>query len=88
MDNFLTSSKKASLKMTEKKQPPNLGALKKFEPYFVYQGSTADEKGKTLTMKCTIPGCTHNKGKGILSASAESGSNLLKHLRSSHKPDS
>ena len=60
MDNFLTSSKKASLKMAEK-ATPNLGALKKFEPYFVYQGSTADEKGKTLTMKCTIPGCTNNK---------------------------
>ena len=37
-------------------------------------------------MKCTIAGCTNNKGKGI-SASAESGSNLNKHLRSSHKPD-
>ena len=37
-------------------------------------------------MKCTIAGCTNNKGKGI-SASAESGSNLNKHLRPSHKPD-
>ena len=35
--------------MAEKSNPQFRG-LKKFEPYFVYQGSTADEKGKTLTI--------------------------------------
>ena len=57
--------------------------LKRYEPYFVFQ--SYDAKSKTFKMKCQIePRCTNNHGKGI-SAPPISASNLMKHIKHSHR---
>ena len=66
-----------------KTNPPLPKCLKRYEPYFKFQAYDSDSN--TFKLRCCIePRCNNNKGKGI-SSTPISASNLLKHIKSSHR---